>query len=596
MLFVSAPPLRAAYPARLSVRPVARPPSLLAVVGAVVAPLVVVYAALYLSAAVARPLSDLGGAGYNALRLIVSVALCLAPLAVWPFRARSYALTAGLTLAALALVNLVHAIEYSELVTIGAIDATLATTGREAREFFRGRGATLALVALGATLSLTAVVAFAGRVPRGLQIPGRVRLTAGALGLAGLAVLVAFPMRLFPISTLKNAVDYLDHQARYQDALAARAGHSFGASSAVAWDEPPVVVLVLGESTRRGALGLYGYHRPTTPELSGLDGLVTFEDAVAAASVTQPSVSMMLSAATPATLADHPEGSWLALAREVGFETVWISNQDRTDGTATALLADDADRVVYTSHSWSASGQLDGDVLPVLDRVLADRTGPLAVVVHLMGAHDDYALRYPDRFARFGHGSYPPARNAALASTERAMIDHYDNAVAYTDWVVAEVFRRAEATGAPAAGVFVSDHGENLYDTPARLRGHGVPGTTAYEIEVPLALWSTPSFRAARPDLVDAAERNRALPVSTADLFWGLADLVGADWSGARAERNPFSPQFQPAPRRVLLPTGDVVDARSLTGEGTSRPDNYARISTSPYVTIPWVPSRSTSR
>ena len=540
-------------------------PPLVALVVAIAAPLVVVYASLYLSAAILRPLSDLGNLGYNVVRLAVSVALCLGPLAVWPFRARSYVVTVGLGLTVLALLNLVHVFEYSQLVTIGAIDAAFSTSGREAGEFLSGRPESTVLALLGSAVAV-GVTGWAGlRVPRGTAISRRTRLTTAALGAVGASALIAFPMRLFPVSTVKNAVDYVGYRAQYEAAREARAAHAFGATSTGAWaDEEPIVVVIVGESMRRGQLGIYGYDRPTTPVLAGTDDLVLFTDAVSGASVTQPSVKMMMTGATPETVADHAERSWLTLAHEVGFETAWLSNQDWTDGTETALIAEDADRVVYTSHSWSASGQLDEDLLPELDRVLAERDGPLALVVHLMGSHDDYALRYPDRFVRFGPDAPRPASHAGLRADERRMIDYYDNTVAYTDWMLGQILGRLDATGAPAVAVFAADHGENLYDTPARLRGHGVPGTTAYEIEVPLLFWTSPGARDARPDLAETAARNRHRPLSTTDLFYSFADLVGADWPGARPERSVFADDFRPDRRRVALPTGEVVDAAAV--------------------------------
>ena len=548
-----------------SAPPQPRPRALLGRTAAAVgAPLAVVYGCLFASVAVARPLSDLGRPGYVLLQWAVSLALCLAPLAVWPFRTRRYAQIASSVLAVLALVNLVHVFEYSQLVTLGAIDAVASTSGREAGEFLRGRPASVVSALAASAVAGVLAVRLSGRVPPEAGVPRAARAAAAALGAAAVLTLAAYPMRLFPVSTVKNAVDYVGYQADFSRAQQARASHRFGATQTGAWDEPPVVVVVVGESLRRDQLGLYGYGRPTTPRLSALDGLVVFADAVTAAPVTQPSLAMMMTAATPHTHRDHAERSWLTLAREVGFETVWISNQDRTDGTATALLAGDADRVVYTSHDWSAAGQYDEDVLPALDRALAGRTGPLAVVVHLMGSHDDYAQRYPPAFDHFDPDSPRPAAHTALSDRQRRMVDYYDNSVRYTDWVVSEVVRRVEGTGAPAVGVFVSDHGENLYDTADRLRGHGVPGTTRHEVEVPLAVWTTPAFRRARPGVVRALERNRALPVTTADLFYGLADLVGAGWPGHRPDRSVFAPGYQPGPRPVLTPDLEVVAAEDL--------------------------------
>lgn len=201
---------------------------------AVVAPLAVVYAALYLSASIARPLSDLGGLGYNVARLALSSALCLAPLAVWPFRVRAYAWLAGLGLTLLAALNLVHVVEYSELVTLGAIDATVSTSQREAQEFLTGRPAGLVGAVVGTVLCLAAVAGGAWRIPPELRLTLPARAVAAVLGVAGVVALLAAPMRLFPVSTVKNAVDYVQYRASFEEAREARAAHTFGATAVTA--------------------------------------------------------------------------------------------------------------------------------------------------------------------------------------------------------------------------------------------------------------------------------------------------------------------------------------------------------------------------
>lgn len=520
----------------------------------VVAPIGVVYLALVASSAIMRPLSETESVLHVLVLLCMSAALCLAPLAVWPFRLQGYVAWAGGGLAALGFFNLLHVVEYSELVTLGAIDAVVSTSAREAGEFLGGRFVGLGVAVVGTVLSVGAIGGAMGRIHREARVPTRARLAYGALGLLAVGVLAAHPFRLFPVSTVKNAVDYVDYRARFQDAQKARESHRFDAVATVAWESPPVFVLVIGETLRRRQMGVYGYERDTTPRLGALDSLFVFSDVTTTSSVTQPSVKMMMTEATPRTAVDHGGRSWLWLARELGYQTAWISNQDRTEGTETALIAEDAARVLYTSHSYTASAQLDEDVLAPLADVLAQRSGPLAIVVHLMGSHEDYSLRYPARFERWSGAAQP----------ELALIDHYDNSVAYTDWVVAEIIERVGETGAPALVTFVADHGENLFEAPHRLRGHGAPVSTMAEVEVPLLVWLSDAFREARPTVAAALAETRHQPVSTQDIFYGFADLLGAEWPDARPERSVFRASFEAIPRHVLTPTGTVVRVDDL--------------------------------
>lgn len=59
--------------------------------------------------------------------------------------------------------------------------------------------------------------------------------------------------------------------------------------------KPPLLVLVLGETGRSGNFGLNGYGRPTTPELSARNDLVSARNAWSCGTSTAASVPCMFS-------------------------------------------------------------------------------------------------------------------------------------------------------------------------------------------------------------------------------------------------------------------------------------------------------------
>ena len=495
------------------------------------------------------------------IRFLLSAVLAVGPLAVMPLSLRGYARLAWVGLLALFGLNMFHALEFGELVTIGSFDAVAHTSTRESLEFLanRSESASIALATAIALLigGLTLIPRLA---PVGRRIQLRERMAVGALALLTAGVLTVQPFRLFPLSTLKNAADYAQLQQEHRSDQDARAAFSFGARSTVDADEAPeVVVLVVGESLRRQQLGLYGYSRETTPRLSRREGLVAFSDAVSASNVTQTAVKAMLTRATARDVRTHSEKSIVALAEEVGVTTTWLSNQDRTDDSDLVLIAEEAHQTRFINHSWSASGAFDERLLDLLDETLDASGERQFVVLHTMGSHEEYSRRYPERFA-----AYPDAQphpRPELSSGQQSKVDHYDNSIRYTDWLLDTVIERVAATGRRAWVVYVSDHGENLYEAPHRQLGHGMPGKTMtpFEVEVPLLVWASDAERMAEPGRTAAAEQHRALPVTTADLFYALADLLGADFEGMEPTRSVFSEAYlPPETRAVLLQSGDV--------------------------------------
>jgi hypothetical protein len=91
-----------------------------------------------------------------------------------------------------------------------------------------------------------------------------------------------------------------------------------------------VHILVIGESARRDSWPVYGYGRSTTPYLDKLkDEVIFLQDAVADANLTSWSVPIILTGITPEQFATAPvRGTLVDLAREAGYSTAWLVNQD----------------------------------------------------------------------------------------------------------------------------------------------------------------------------------------------------------------------------------------------------------------------------
>ena len=92
---------------------------------------------------------------------------------------------------------------------------------------------------------------------------------------------------------------------------------------------PTTLVLVIGESTNRQHMSLYGYHRQTTPRLDALSKeLTVFDNVVASRPYTIETLQQALTFAdqeNPDLYLSTP--SLMNIMKQAGYRTYWITNQ-----------------------------------------------------------------------------------------------------------------------------------------------------------------------------------------------------------------------------------------------------------------------------
>lgn len=332
----------------------------------------------------------------------------------------------------------------------------------------------------------------------------------------------------------------------------------------MASDFPAVYVFVIGESANRNHLALYGYPRDTTPRLSALlrqdqragrsPQLFMFTNAISSDTHTIPNLrAMLLFQELSPDNEPLSSPSLLQLFQAAGFKTWWLSNQVTTHSAlSTALIADDAHvtRYTNTARDEGRSVRYDEILLPELDAALADAAPRKAIFLHLLGSHLSYALRYPPEFAFFTKISEIPDA-PWRGPKEKGYINDYDNSIRYTDDLLARIIAKVRHNDGSAAVLYVSDHGQEVYDTRP-VRGQMIENPSRHMFDVPLLLWLSPDYRARHPEVVAAAAANKDLPFITSDFAHTAADLARIRFPGFRAEKSLFAPEY--APRQRILP------------------------------------------
>ncbi|MBV2188037.1 phosphoethanolamine transferase CptA [Providencia rettgeri] len=330
-------------------------------------------------------------------------------------------------------------------------------------------------------------------------------------------------------------------------------------------DTPRTFVLVIGESTSRDRMSLYGYSRPTTPELDELANdypanLSVFNDVVTSRPYTIEALQQILTFATqtePELFNSRP--SIMNMMKQAGFKTFWITNQQTMTERNTLLTAfsRQTDKQYYLNNDMAQSSRIYDDVVfSPFKEALADPAEKKFIVVHLLGTHMRYEFRYPEDKAIFkDKDSVVPAN---LNDDEVKDYNAYDNAQYYNDYVVSTLIKDFDSSKENGFLVFFSDHGEDVYDTPPHEmlgRSEGKPSRIIYN--VPFLVWQSPEWLATHQfDLNDKTAR----PFSNMDFIYAWSDLAGLNYTGFDPEKSLFNEAFKPQPRYI----GDPDNKSSL--------------------------------
>ncbi len=291
--------------------------------------------------------------------------------------------------------------------------------------------------------------------------------------------------------------------------------------------KPRVMVLVVGETVRAANWGLNGYARQTTPRLAQLP-LLNFPDTTACGTSTEVSLPCMFA---PVGRRNYDEAtirgseSLLHVLARAGVAVQWRDNQSGCKGVCDGLPTE-------TVSAATAPGLCQGErcwdegLLRGLDERLQRAQGTQLLVLHMLGNHGPaYFRRYPPTFERFT----PACRNDDLGRcTQQEIVNAYDNAVLYTDHVLATLINtlQARASTVDSTLIFASDHGESLGEKGLFL--HGLPHAIAprEQTQVPMLMWWSDGFGQAAALDRPCVQQRTAAPASHDNLFHTVLGLL----------------------------------------------------------------------
>ncbi|EEQ3768823.1 phosphoethanolamine transferase CptA [Escherichia coli] len=326
----------------------------------------------------------------------------------------------------------------------------------------------------------------------------------------------------------------------------------------ISGDTPRTLVLVIGESTQRGRMSLYGYPRKTTPGLDELykteQNMFVFNNVVSSRPYTIEVLQQVLTFADeqqPELYLTQP--SLMNIMKQAGYKTFWITNQQTMTARNTMLtvFSRQTDKQYYMNQQRTQSArEYDTNVLAPFSEVLADPAPKKFVIIHLLGTHIKYKYRYPE-----GQGVFDGDREHApegLTDNELELYNDYDNANIFNDHVVATLIKTFKATAPDGFLFYFSDHGEEVFDTPPhKMLGRNEDTPTRPMYNIPFILWASEKWLLNRHHTFSEYINRK---YSLADFIHTWSDLAGLRYDNYEPERSILNQHFKEITRWIGNP------------------------------------------
>ena len=260
-----------------------------------------------------------------------------------------------------------------------------------------------------------------------------------------------------------------------------------GVSGCSLREGPPNILLITVDTLRPDHLGLYGYERPTSPNIDEFfEDTIVFEYAYATEANTTPSVVSFLSGTLP------QENGVRLLCQKVPEDLTLISDRLSQAGYQTAGIVSNVVLTVECSDLDRHFDYYDDYVddlatANVYERIAGpttnaaaewavtkyDREQPYFLWVHYQDPHGPYSPP-PDKPVDFTHegkkrfaiGRVEPYQRVSGGDDALEYIDNYDEEIAYLDQEVGRLLALLEEKEMldNTVVIFTSDHGESMME------------------------------------------------------------------------------------------------------------------------------------
>lgn len=304
------------------------------------------------------------------------------------------------------------------------------------------------------------------------------------------------------------------------------------------------IILIIGESTGRKHMSLYGYSVETNPLLKKLEkssNIYKFTDTISPHAHTIPSIKKLLTFYNfESTKKWYEYNNIIDIMKKAGYETYWFSNQESSGvyGNLSAALGSRSKVIKFTnlkSSNSEAENLYDEEVVKLSDKYIEDNLNKKFVIYHLLGTHSKYRNRYPKKYS--------------VVKNKNHNIAEYDNAVLYNDFVVNEIISRFKKE--ETVLFYVSDHGEEVYEF-RNFKGHSEENGSRYMVEIPFIIYVSDKFKEKYPEVIKDIEKSLNKPYMTDDLIYTVLEIAQIKTKEFDETRSIINEKYNSSRKRIF--------------------------------------------
>jgi len=298
------------------------------------------------------------------------------------------------------------------------------------------------------------------------------------------------------------------------------------------------VVFVLGEALRADHLQMNGYNRITMPNMEK-KGIISFPNIYSPYTHTVQSLPYILTRASGKNLSPiNKESSFIDVFKNLGFSTVWIGNQNPT--RTYRFFVRECNTIFINKpqlSDFSNVKKLDSDLIDPVKEIITKAETKQFITVHLAGNHWWYNSRFPDSLDVFK----PILRNKTISpSNKERMINSYDNATLFSDYVLNDILNSLE--NKKALVIFLSDHGQSFGEEGKWLHANN----TDAEKNPACFIWLSDVYKRKYPGKLENLKLNQYKKINTSFLFHTILDGSLIRTPYLDVSQSLFSSDFQP--------------------------------------------------
>ena len=357
---------------------------------------------------------------------------------------------------------------------------------------------------------------------------------------------------VYPINACYNMYKAVSRHDMLQNYKETSKSFKFNASSSHSAQQREIYVVVIGETARACNWELFGYNRPTNPLLKQVSDLVVFDSVLTESNITHKTVPMLLSSASAEDYDKiYSQKSLISAFKEAGYKTAFFSNQAHTKALVDNFGLE-ADKIEYLKDRSTDMNfnPLDSELIELAQDFINEGYKKQLIVLHTYGSHYNYAARYPKEMAYFKPDSPYTPNKEFLPKLKNA----YDNTIRYTDKVLYDIINMLKGVeDAHTSLLYVSDHGEELFDDEREVIFHSSTIPSYYQLHVPMLVWLDDEYNQAYPNILSSLKANcHAQVSSSASFFHTILNVAGIETMYRNDSYSVASKAFVSRPRIYL--------------------------------------------